>query len=36
MKVSYDLKFEKFLNLWSKAEKGKDKKAICFAKFGNS
>ena len=27
MKVSYDLKFEKFLNLWSKAEKGKDKKA---------
>ena len=27
MKVSYDLKFEKFLDLWSKAEKGKDKKA---------
>lgn len=27
MKISYDLKFEKFLNLWSKAEKGKDKKA---------
>lgn len=27
MKVSYDLKFEKFLDLWSKAEKRKDKKA---------
>lgn len=27
MKVSYDLKFEKFLDLWSKAEKSKDKKA---------
>ena len=27
MKVSYDLKFKKFLDLWSKAEKGKDKKA---------
>lgn len=27
MKVSYDLKFEKFLDLWSKAEKGNDKKA---------
>lgn len=27
MKVSYDLKFEKFFDLWSKAEKSKDKKA---------
>lgn len=27
MKVSYDLNFEKFLDLWSKAEKSKDKKA---------
>ena len=27
MRVSYDLNFKKFLDLWSKAEKGKDKKA---------
>lgn len=26
MKVSYDLKFEKFLDLWSKAEKVKTKR----------
>lgn len=26
MKVSYDLKFKKFLDLWSKAEKEKTKK----------
>ena len=36
MRVSYDLNFKKFLDLWSKAEKGKDKKAqyklgsLCF------
>lgn len=41
MKVSYDLKFKKFLNLWSKAEKGKDKKAqyklaLMYFKYNNS
>lgn len=41
MKVSYDLKFEKFLNLWSKAEKEKDKKAqyklaLLYFKHNNS